>query len=286
MFSPGTAHGFHRGYCHPASPPRDGAERALLRLQQAQDSEALHDLRVCLRRIRSLLRPLRGCPGATRLDRAAAELGRLTTPLRDLEVLIAELARHRLDWQANVRRSDLQARCRQLLTHPQLIDFPSLLHARRALPPHRATHRQIPPEPTPATPATATAPGIGRYRLRSPPSAAVDKTPALRRRSLSATPSLSPKRRCASKRRKTPSATGTIGRSGACRPSIRRISGRCCPYGKLSNAGRWPERIPYSPPYHRRWRRKPAAHHDPEKAAAGHAGPENADEAQIMRYVL
>ena len=35
---------------------------ALLRLQQAQDSEALHDLRVCLRRIRSLLRPLRGCP--------------------------------------------------------------------------------------------------------------------------------------------------------------------------------------------------------------------------------
>ena len=188
MFSPGTAHGFHRGYCHPASPPRDGAERALLRLQQAQDSEALHDLRVCLRRIRSLLRPLR-CPGATRLDRAAAELGRLTTPLRDLEVLIAELARHRLDWQANVRRSDLQARCRQLLTHPQLIDFPSLLRLAAPLPPHRATHRQIPPEPTPATPATATAPGIGRYRLRSPPSAAVDKTPALRRRSLSATPS-------------------------------------------------------------------------------------------------
>ncbi|MEX0634491.1 CHAD domain-containing protein [Serratia ureilytica] len=29
---------------------------ALLRLQQAQDTEALHDLRVCLRRIRSLLR--------------------------------------------------------------------------------------------------------------------------------------------------------------------------------------------------------------------------------------
>lgn len=102
---------------------------ALLRLQQAQDSEALHDLRVCLRRIRSLLRPLRGCPGATRLDRAAAELGRLTTPLRDLEVLIAELARHRLDWQANVRQSEFQTRYRQLLAHPQLIGFPSLLHA-------------------------------------------------------------------------------------------------------------------------------------------------------------
>ncbi|MGK8664132.1 CHAD domain-containing protein [Serratia marcescens] len=102
---------------------------ALLRLQQAQDSEALHDLRVCLRRIRSLLRPLRGCPGATRLDRAAAELGRLTTQLRDLEVLIAELARHRLDWQANVRQSEFQAHCHQLLANPQLISFPSLLHA-------------------------------------------------------------------------------------------------------------------------------------------------------------
>lgn len=39
---------------------------ALQRLQQAPDSEALHDLRVSLRRIRSLLRPLHGCPGATR----------------------------------------------------------------------------------------------------------------------------------------------------------------------------------------------------------------------------
>ncbi|HAT4984890.1 TPA: CHAD domain-containing protein [Serratia marcescens] len=118
---------------------------ALLRLQQAQDSEALHDLRVCLRRIRSLLRPLRGCPGAMRLDRAAAELGRLTTPLRDLEVLIAELTHHRLDWQANVRQSDLRARFRQLLAHPQLIDFPSRLHAWprrfRRTAPRAAKHR-------------------------------------------------------------------------------------------------------------------------------------------------
>ncbi|WP_148874745.1 CHAD domain-containing protein, partial [Serratia marcescens] len=60
---------------------------ALRRLQQTPDNEALHDLRVSLRRIRSLLRPLRGCPGATRLDRAAARLSKLTTPLRDLEVL-------------------------------------------------------------------------------------------------------------------------------------------------------------------------------------------------------
>ncbi|HFF8454743.1 hypothetical protein [Serratia marcescens] len=53
----------------------------------------------------------------------------LNEALRDLEVLIVELARHRLDWQANVRQSEFQARYRQLLTHPQLIGFPSLLHA-------------------------------------------------------------------------------------------------------------------------------------------------------------
>jgi hypothetical protein len=251
---------------------------ALLRLQQAQDSEALHDLRVCLRRIRSLLRPLRGCPGATRLDRAAAELGRLTTPLRDLEVLIAELASHRLDWQANVRRSDLQARCRQLLAHPQLIDFPSLLHAwpRRFRRTARRTakyrlNRRLQRQQRQLRRALADT-GYDRHHLRLLINACVTPPKPIR----NAFPSL-PKRRRASKRRKTPSATGTIGRSGACRPSIRRISGRCCPYGKLSNARRWPERIPYSPPYHRRWRRKPAAHHDPEKRPRqGTPGPENA----------
>ncbi|WP_313327613.1 CHAD domain-containing protein [Pseudomonas qingdaonensis] len=61
------------------------------RLAAHTDSEALHDLRTSVRRLRSLLRPLRGLPGVDKLEDAAAELGRLTTPLRDREVLAAQL---------------------------------------------------------------------------------------------------------------------------------------------------------------------------------------------------
>ncbi|MBK4988038.1 CHAD domain-containing protein [Pseudomonas sp. S36] len=61
------------------------------RLAADTDSEALHDLRTTLRRLRSLLRPLRGLPGVEQLEEAAKSLGTLTTPLRDNEVLAAEL---------------------------------------------------------------------------------------------------------------------------------------------------------------------------------------------------
>ncbi|MEQ9728170.1 CHAD domain-containing protein [Pseudomonas sp. WHRI 8822A] len=61
------------------------------RLQAQTDDEALHDLRVCLRRLRSLLKPLKGAAGSDPLQNRAAELGRLTGPLRDLEVLIGTL---------------------------------------------------------------------------------------------------------------------------------------------------------------------------------------------------
>lgn len=61
------------------------------RLAANTDSEALHDLRIALRRLRSLLRPLRGLPGVEQLEEAAKSLGTLTTPLRDREVLAAEL---------------------------------------------------------------------------------------------------------------------------------------------------------------------------------------------------
>lgn len=61
------------------------------RLAANTDSEALHDLRTTLRRLRSLLRPLRGLPGVEQLEGAARALGALTTPLRDREVLAAEL---------------------------------------------------------------------------------------------------------------------------------------------------------------------------------------------------
>lgn len=61
------------------------------RLAADVDSEALHDLRTTLRRLRSVLRPLRGQPGVEQLEQAAKALGALTTPLRDREVLAAHL---------------------------------------------------------------------------------------------------------------------------------------------------------------------------------------------------
>lgn len=61
------------------------------RLAADTDSEALHDLRTTLRRLRSLLRPLRGLPGVEQLEGAAKSLGTLTTPLRDREVLAVQL---------------------------------------------------------------------------------------------------------------------------------------------------------------------------------------------------
>lgn len=63
------------------------------RLAEGTDSEALHDLRIALRQLRSLLRPLRGLPGVDALEQGAAVLGRLSGPLRDREVLMAELQR-------------------------------------------------------------------------------------------------------------------------------------------------------------------------------------------------
>jgi len=61
------------------------------RLSANTDPEALHDLRTTVRRLRSLLRPLRGLPGVEQLEAAAKAVGDLTTPLRDLEVLAAYL---------------------------------------------------------------------------------------------------------------------------------------------------------------------------------------------------
>lgn len=64
------------------------------RLSATTDDEALHDLRTTVRRLRSLLRPLRGLPGVEQLEAAAAGVGNLTTPLRDREVLAAYLHDH------------------------------------------------------------------------------------------------------------------------------------------------------------------------------------------------
>lgn len=64
------------------------------RLSARTDPEALHGLRTTVRRLRSLLRPLRGLPGVEQLEAAASAVGELTTPLRDREVLAAYLLQH------------------------------------------------------------------------------------------------------------------------------------------------------------------------------------------------
>lgn len=82
---------------------------AYARLEARADSEALHDLRINLRRMRSLLRPLRAIGETALLNEAAAEVGKLTTPVRDLEVLVDELERQGLTQQANIRKAVLHS---------------------------------------------------------------------------------------------------------------------------------------------------------------------------------
>ncbi|MFW3899196.1 CHAD domain-containing protein [Pseudomonas bharatica] len=72
------------------------------RLAENTDSEALHDLRTTVRRLRSLLRPLRGLPGVDHLENAAKAIGDMTTPLRDREVLAEQL--FQLDMGAAAQR--------------------------------------------------------------------------------------------------------------------------------------------------------------------------------------
>lgn len=87
-----------------------GLHHAQVRLACGTDGEALHDLRINLRKLRSLLRPMRRLEAPRALDAAAADVGRLTTPVRDLEVLIVELERQGFPDQARRRRQLLESR--------------------------------------------------------------------------------------------------------------------------------------------------------------------------------
>jgi CHAD domain-containing protein len=78
------------------------------RLQAATDGEALHDLRIALRQLRSLLRPLQRLPACAALQQRAAALGRLSGPLRDLEVLQAYLQSLGLAQAVQARQASLQ----------------------------------------------------------------------------------------------------------------------------------------------------------------------------------
>ncbi|MFC5699361.1 CHAD domain-containing protein [Pseudomonas sp. GCM10022186] len=110
------------------------------RMEAGTDEEALHDLRVATRRLRSLLRPLRGQPAADVLSQAAADLATLSGPLRDLEVLIAELRSHGLDRLTHEREKGLRIGYAQFLLAPELARLFQVLEAW----PHlmRVSHRE------------------------------------------------------------------------------------------------------------------------------------------------
>ncbi|UZE25394.1 CHAD domain-containing protein [Pseudomonas sp. B21-056] len=106
------------------------------RLDAHTDSEALHDLRTTVRRLRSLLRPLRGLPGVEQLETAASAVGTLTTPLRDREVLAAYLEQHGNTDAAQRRRLQMAeaypavAASRELLQLLMILDaFPRFIRA-------------------------------------------------------------------------------------------------------------------------------------------------------------
>ncbi|WP_043307826.1 CHAD domain-containing protein [Pseudomonas sp. ML96] len=80
---------------------------ARLRLEAGTDDEALHDLRIGVRRLRSLLAPLRRITDLSPLDDAAAALGTLSAPVRDLEVLAGELEKRGYPTLASTRRARL-----------------------------------------------------------------------------------------------------------------------------------------------------------------------------------
>ncbi|AUZ45540.1 CHAD domain-containing protein [Pseudomonas orientalis] len=99
------------------------------RLASLTDGEALHDLRTTVRRLRSLLRPLRGLPGVEQLESAARTVGQLTTPLRDREVLAAYLHQHG-HHEAAERRLRLQPEAyRQVAQSPELAHLLQILDA-------------------------------------------------------------------------------------------------------------------------------------------------------------
>jgi len=90
------------------------------RLAASTDSEALHDLRTTVRRLRSVLRPLRGLPGIDQIEEAAKGVGDLTTPLRDMQVLAAFLSEQGLDRAARKRTTFLDAACPNVATSAEL----------------------------------------------------------------------------------------------------------------------------------------------------------------------
>ncbi|MBD9599052.1 CHAD domain-containing protein [Pseudomonas sp. PDM10] len=99
------------------------------RLSARTDPEALHDLRTTVRRLRSLLRPLRGLPGVEQLEAAASRVGDLTTPLRDREVLAAYLLEHDQPQAAHRRMAPMAEAYPAVATSPEVAQLLMILDA-------------------------------------------------------------------------------------------------------------------------------------------------------------
>lgn len=99
------------------------------RLQARTDPEALHDLRTTVRRLRSLLRPLRGLPGVEQLEEAASWVGQLTTPLRDREVLAAYLVEHNQPEAARRRMAQMAQAYPAVAASTELTQLQTILAA-------------------------------------------------------------------------------------------------------------------------------------------------------------
>lgn len=122
---------------------------SLPRLPEAGAPEALHDLRVALRRLRALLRPLARREAIAPLFALARDVLAATGPLRDLDVLAEDLAAHR---RAGVARALLARRGDSLGTlrdNPAFSRLQALaggdapLLARAALPGRRRLRRRM-----------------------------------------------------------------------------------------------------------------------------------------------
>jgi CHAD domain-containing protein len=99
------------------------------RLSARTDPEALHDLRTTVRRLRSLLRPLRGLPGVEQLEAAASRVGDLTTPLRDREVLAAYLLEYDQPEAAHRRMAQMAEAYPAVATSPEVAQLLMILDA-------------------------------------------------------------------------------------------------------------------------------------------------------------
>ncbi|HBN9522433.1 TPA: CHAD domain-containing protein [Pseudomonas aeruginosa] len=145
---------------------------AYARIVEGTDPEALHDLRVAARRLRSLLKPLRLGALAEDLDRAAKALGQATNPIRDMEVMAAELERHGLLIPASLRRQAVLRWYRQAGSSPQIKDLLDALDAwpdgvRRAMTEGRLDESRGGGEQANQAPVAQAAGGARRSRTRS-----------------------------------------------------------------------------------------------------------------------